>query len=340
MHTYTPRNVLITGGAGFIGCHFVRYLLGADPRVRLVNLDLLTYAGSLDNLKELPDPDRHTVVPGNICDHALVEHLLREHAIDTIVHFAAESHVDRSITGPAAFIQTNVVGTFTLLEAARVVWLHEKAWDTSRCRFHHVSTDEVYGTLEAHAPPFCETTPYAPNSPYAASKAASDHLVRAYHKTYGLPTSMTHCSNNYGPYQHDEKFIPTIIRACLQDMPIPVYGDGSNRRDWLYVNDHCAAIDAVIRRGQVGETYNIGGCNDWKNLDVVYGICQILADLIGQPAETFSRLIRFVTDRPGHDWRYAIDVTRMQDELGWHPTETFETGMRKTVAWYVTKYAP
>jgi dTDP-glucose 4,6-dehydratase len=340
MHTYTPRNVLITGGAGFIGCHFVRYLLGADPHVRLVNLDLLTYAGSLDNLKELPDPDRHTVVPGNICDHALVEHLLREHAIDTIVHFAAESHVDRSITGPAAFIQTNVVGTFTLLEAARAVWLHETAWDASRCRFHHVSTDEVYGTLEPHDPSFCEMTPYAPNSPYAASKAASDHLVRAYHKTYGLPTTMTHCSNNYGPYQHDEKFIPTIIRACLQGKPIPVYGDGSNRRDWLYVDDHCAAIDAVIRRGRVGETYNIGGCNDWKNLDVVYGICQHLADLTGEPADTFSRLIRFVADRPGHDWRYAIDVTRMQDELGWHPTETFETGIRKTIAWYVAKYTP
>jgi dTDP-glucose 4,6-dehydratase len=299
---------------------------------------MLTYAGSLDNLKELPDPDRHTLVAGNICDRPLVEHLLREHAIDTIVHFAAESHVDRSITGPAAFIQNNVVGTFTLLEAARGVWLHEKAWNASRCRFHHVSTDEVYGTLEPHDPPFCETTPYAPNSPYAASKAASDHLVRAYHKTYGLPTSMTHCSNNYGPHQHDEKFIPTIIRSCLQGMPIPVYGDGSNRRDWLYVDDHCAAIDAVIRRGRVGEAYNIGGCNDWKNLDMVYGICQILADLIGEPVETFSRLIRFVTDRPGHDWRYAIDVTRMQDELGWHPTETFETGMRKTVAWYVMKY--
>jgi dTDP-glucose 4,6-dehydratase len=340
MHTFTPCNVLITGGAGFIGCHFVRYFLGADPRVRLVNLDLLTYAGSLDNLKELPDPDRHTVVPGDICDRTLVEHLLREHEIDTIVHFAAESHVDRSIAGPAAFIQTNVMGTFTLLEASRTVWLHEKAWDASRCRFHHVSTDEVYGTLKPHDPPFCETTPYAPNSPYAASKAASDHLVRAYHKTYGLPTSMTHCSNNYGPYQHDEKFIPTIIRACLQGMPIPVYGDGSNRRDWLYVNDHCTAIDAVLRRGRVGETYNIGGCTDWKNLDVVYGICQILADLTDEPVERFSRLIRFVTDRPGHDWRYAIDVTRMQNELGWHPIETFETGMRKTVAWYVTKYTP
>jgi dTDP-glucose 4,6-dehydratase len=338
MHVYTPRNVLITGGAGFIGCHFVRYLLGADPHVRLMNLDMLTYAGSLDNLKELPDPDRHTVVPGNICDRALVENLLREHAIDTIVHFAAESHVDRSITGPAAFVQTNVVGTFTLLEAARTIWLHDKAWDASRCRFHHISTDEVYGTLEPHDPPFCETTPYAPNSPYAASKAASDHLVRAYHKTYGLPTSMTHCSNNYGPYQHDEKFIPTIIRACLEGQPIPVYGDGSNRRDWLYVDDHCAAIDTVIRRGRIGETYNIGGGNDWKNLDVVYVICQILADLTGASVERFSRLIRFVTDRPGHDWRYAIDATRLQDELNWQPAETFETGMRKTVAWYMTKY--
>src|SRR5215831_1531189 len=222
MPTYIPRNVLITGGAGFIGCHFVRYLLSTDPRVRIVNLDVLTYAGSLDNLKELPDLDRHNVVPGDICDRILVKHLLRKHEIDTIVHFAAESHVDRSITDPAAFIQTNVIGTFTLPEAARTFWLHDKAWDAGSCRFHHVSTDEVYGMLGPHDPPFCETTPYAPNSPYAASKAASDHLVRAYHKTYGLPTVTTHCSNNYGPYQHDEKFIPTVIRACLQGKPIPV----------------------------------------------------------------------------------------------------------------------
>jgi dTDP-glucose 4,6-dehydratase len=338
MHTYTPRNVLITGGAGFIGCHFVRYLLGTDPHVRIVNLDLLTYAGSLDNLKALPDPDRHTAVLGDICDRALLEDLLREYEIDTIVHFAAESHVDRSITGPAAFIQTNVVGTFTLLDAARVFWLHGKAWDAGTCRFHHVSTDEVYGTLGPHDPSFCETTPYAPTSPYAASKAASDHLVRAYHKTYGLPTATTHCSNNYGPYQHDEKFIPTVIRACLQGKPIPIYGDGSNRRDWLYVEDHCAAIDVVLRHGRVGDAYDIGSGGDWKNLDIVYVICQILAELLGESTEKFSCLIRFVQDRPGHDWRYAIDATKIQAELSWYPIETVATGMRKTVEWYLAKY--
>jgi dTDP-glucose 4,6-dehydratase len=338
MHTYTPRNVLITGGAGFIGCHFVRYLLATDAGVRLVNLDVLTYAGSLDNLKTLPDPERHTVVPGTICDQALVGHLLRQYDIDTIVHFAAESHVDRSITGPAAFIQTNVVGTFTLLEAARDFWLNEKGWDATRCRFHHISTDEVYGTLGAHDAPFCETTPYAPNSPYAASKAASDHLVRAYHETYGLPTVTTHCSNNYGPYQHDEKFIPTVLRACLRGAPIPVYGDGSNRRDWLYVEDHCTALDGVMRRSRVGETYNIGGGHDWQNLDVVHLICQVLAELTGRAAADFTRLIRFVTDRPGHDWRYAISSMKLQHELGWTPVETFETGLRKTAAWYLGKY--
>jgi dTDP-glucose 4,6-dehydratase len=339
MQTYAPRNVLITGGAGFIGCHFVRHLLGADAHVRIVNLDVLTYAGSLENLKALPDPDRHAVVPGTICDQALVAHLLRQYEIDTIVHFAAESHVDRSITGPAAFIQTNVVGTFTLLEAARDFWLDDNGWDAARCRFHHVSTDEVYGSLGAHDAPFCEHTPYAPNSPYAASKAASDHLVRAYCETYGLPTVTTHCSNNYGPYQHDEKFIPTVIRSCLRDEPIPVYGDGSNRRDWLYVEDHCTALDVVMRRGRIGETYNIGGGRDWKNLDVVDLICQILSDLSGRPAEGFTRLIHFVTDRPGHDWRYAISAAKLQDELNWMPVETLETGLRKTAAWYLEKYA-
>ena len=335
MHTYIPQNVLITGGAGFIGCHFVRYLLGTDAHVRIVNLDVLTYAGSLKNLKALPDPDRHALVPGTICDATLVAALLRQHEIDTIVHFAAESHVDRSITGPAAFIQTNVVGTFTLLEAARDVWLNENGWDAARCRFYHVSTDEVYGSLGAHEAPFGEHTPYAPNSPYAASKAASDHLVRAYCETYGLPTVTTHCSNNYGPYQHDEKFIPTVIRSCLQGEPIPVYGDGSNRRDWLYVEDHCTAIDVVLRRGHTGETYNIGGGRDWKNLDVVDLICQVLSDLSGRPAQHFTRLIRFVTDRPGHDWRYAISVAKLQNELNWTPVETLETGLRKTVAWYL-----
>ncbi|PON18063.1 dTDP-glucose 4,6-dehydratase [Candidatus Entotheonella serta] len=335
---HTPRNVLITGGAGFIGCHFVRHFLRSDEQARIVNLDLLTYAGSLDNLKTLPDPNRHEVVQGTICDRPLLDRLLREYHIDTIVHFAAESHVDRSIEGPAAFIETNVVGTFTLLEAARTLWLQNSSQETQSYRFHHVSTDEVYGTLNADEPPFCETTPYAPNSPYAASKAASDHLVRAYYKTYGLPTITTNCSNNYGPYQHDEKLIPTVIRSCLQGQPIPVYGDGSNMRDWLYVEDHCTAIDLVLRRGRLGETYNIGGDNNWNNLAVVHLICEVLAELTGRSVETFTRLIHYVTDRPGHDWRYAIDATKLCHELGWSPTETFETGIRKTAAWYITQY--
>jgi dTDP-glucose 4,6-dehydratase len=336
MHDYAPRSVLITGGAGFIGCHFIRYLLGTDPQVRIVTLDLLTYAGSLDNLKALPHPDRHIFVHGNICDQALVEWLLREYEIDTIVHFAAETHVDRSITGPAMFIQTNVVGTSTLLEAARIFWLCEKAWDARTCRFHHISTDEVYGTLGPNDPPFHEATLYTPNSPYAASKAASDYLVRAYQHTYGLPTTTTHCSNNYGPFQHVEKFIPTIICSCLEKKPIPLYGDGSNIRDWLYVEDHCRGIDVVIRHGRVSETYNIGGDNARKNLDVICLVADVLARLVGQPVETFIRLIRFVEDRPGHDWRYAIDATKMHQELGWYPAESFETGVAKTVQWYLS----
>ena len=338
MRRYVPKNVLITGGAGFIGCHFVRHLLRTDAQIRIVNLDLLTYAGSLDNLDMLPDPDRHEFVQGDICDRPLVEGLLRQHDIDTIVHIAAESHVDRSITGPAAFIDTNIVGTFTLLDAARDAWLQQRQWDADQCRFHHVSTDEVYGSLNGSEPPFCETTPYAPNSPYAASKAASDHFVRAYHKTYGLPTIMTHCSNNYGPYQHHEKLIPMVIRSCLQGQPIPVYGDGSNMRDWVYVEDHCAAIDLVLRRGRSGETYNIGGGNDWKNIDIVHLICDVVAELTNGSPQTFTRLIQFVTDRPGHDWRYAIDMAKLREELCWSPAETFETGIRKTVAWYLARH--
>lgn len=338
MPSYVPRNVLITGGAGFIGCHLVRYLLRTDPYVRIINLDALTYAGSVAHLQDLPEATRHTLVPGDICDRALVDQLLRQYAIDTIVHLAAESHVDRSITGPAPFIQTNVVGTFTLLEAARSFWLDEQARERDTCRFQQVSTDEVYGTLAAHEPGFRETTPYAPNSPYAASKAAADHLVRAYHRTYGLPTVTTHCSNNYGPYQHDEKLIPTVIRACLQSRSIPVYGDGSNQRDWLYVTDHCAALDLVLRRGRLGETYNIGAGNDQTNLALIQTLCQTLAALSDVPVETFSRLISFVPDRPGHDWRYAINAGRLQDELGWRPATAFAVGLRQTVAWYRTKY--
>jgi dTDP-glucose 4,6-dehydratase len=333
---HRPRNVLVTGGAGFIGCNFVRYLLAIDPEVRIVNLDLLTYAGSLDNLRDLPDPARHVFVQGDICDRGLVDRLLREHQIDTLVHFAAESHVDRSITGPAAFVETNLVGTFTLLEAARTAWLDGKT--AEHCRFHHISTDEVYGTLGRDNPPFTETTPYAPNSPYSASKAGSDHLARAYFHTYQLPVVTTNCSNNYGPFQHGEKFIPTVIRSCLRQQPIPVYGDGSNIRDWLYVEDHCRGIEAVIHQGRLGETYNIGGCNEWANINIVKKICALLDERRPEHAP-HERLISFVTDRPGHDWRYAIDARKMDQELGWRPLETFETGIAKTVDWYLERHS-
>lgn len=338
--------MLVTGGAGFIGCNFVRHMLESDANVRVVNLDKLTYAGSPDNLKGLPDKvngearegalgheSRHTFVQGDICDRALIDRLLREHEIDTIVHFAAESHVDNSIAGPEIFVKTNVLGTFTLLDAARNYWQREKGWDAKHCRFHHISTDEVYGTLNADDPAFSETTPYAPNSPYSASKAGSDHLVRAWFHTYGLPVTTTNCSNNYGPYQHGEKFIPTVIRSCAEQKPIPVYGDGSNIRDWLYVGDHCSGIDAVIRKGRLGECYNIGGINEWKNIDICRLICILMDEQIPGHAP-HEKLISFVTDRPGHDWRYAIDAGKMTNELGWNPVETFESGIRKTVKWY------
>ncbi len=332
-----PLNILVTGGAGFIGCNFVRYLLTTDVKIRVINLDLLTYAGSLDNLLNLSDPARHTFIQGDICDRNLVDQVLHDYAIDTVAHFAAESHVDRSITGPAAFVQTNLVGTFTLLEAARQAWLNSGK-TAEQCRFHHISTDEVYGTLKSADPPFSETTPYAPNSPYSASKAGSDHLVRAYFHTYGLPVVTTNCSNNYGPFQHGEKFIPTVIRSCLLQQPIPVYGDGSNIRDWLYVEDHCWGIETVIRQGQLGETYNIGGCNEWSNLDITRLICALMDER--RPAQApHEQLISFVTDRPGHDWRYAIDASKMDRELDWRPQETFHTGIAKTVDWYLQGHA-
>jgi len=336
MAEYRPKSMLVTGGAGFIGSNFVRYMLERDADVRIVNLDKLTYAGSLENLDGLPDRQRHTLVEGDICDRALVDRLLREHGIDTVVHFAAESHVDNSIAGPEIFVQTNVHGTFILLEAVRAYWLQEMGWGHGHCRFHHISTDEVYGTLAADEPAFTETTPYAPNSPYSASKAGSDHLVRAWFHTYGLPVTTTNCSNNYGPRQHGEKFMPTVIRACMEGEPVPVYGDGSNIRDWLYVADHCHGIDAVVRRGRVGETYNIGGCAERANIDIARGICRIMDELRprGIPHE---ELIAFVNDRPGHDWRYAIDVSKIGRELDWRPAESFDSGLRKTVAWYLER---
>ncbi len=336
--SYTPGTVLVTGGAGFIGCNFVRYMLAADPAVRIVNLDLLTYAGSTDNLTDLPDPARHTFVQGDICDRTLVERLMREHQVDTVVHFAAESHVDRSITGPAAFVQTNLVGTFTLLEAARGYWLEERKLGAEACRFHHISTDEVYGTLGRDDAPFTEETPYAPNSPYSASKAGSDHLVRAYFHTYGLPVVTTNCSNNYGPFQHPEKLIPTVIRSCAQQQTIPVYGDGSNIRDWLYVEDHCSGIAAALRGGELGENYNIGGDNEWHNIDIVRRICALMDERRPEHAP-HERLIQFVTDRPGHDWRYAIDPRKTRRELHWRPAESFESGLEKTVDWYLERFA-
>jgi dTDP-glucose 4,6-dehydratase len=330
------QHVLVTGGAGFIGANFVHFLLAVEPQVHIVNLDALTYAGSLENLRDLPDPARHTFVHGNILDRDLVARLLREHAIDTIVHFAAESHVDRSILGPEQFIQTNVMGTFTLLDAARRFWLGERGLGEAPVHFHHVSTDEVYGTLAPDEPAWTEEIPYAPNSPYAASKAASDHLVRAYHHTYGLPVTITNCSNNYGPRQFPEKLIPLMILNALEGKPLPIYGDGMQIRDWLYVQDHCEAIWRVIREGEIGETYNIGGGNQPSNLEIVKTICRILDERVPESSyKPHESLIQFVADRPGHDRRYAMDITKIVTHLGWEPREHLESGLEKTVGWYL-----
>jgi dTDP-glucose 4,6-dehydratase len=330
------KRVLVTGGAGFIGSNFVRHLLAVDPEVRIIDLDALTYAGDLENLEGLPDPARHEFLRGDICDRELVEGLLRRHAIDTIVHFAAETHVDRSIEGPNDFLRTNVLGTATLLEAARAAWLVDKIVPIGEARFHHISTDEVYGSLGEGAPPFSETTPFAPNSPYAASKAASDHLVKAYGHTYGLPFTITNCSNNYGPRQHPEKLIPLTIVNALQGSPLPLYGDGLNVRDWLYVDDHCEAIVAVLRRGQLGEVYHVGGGTMATNLDTVQRVCEILDGLRPMPSgQPHASLIRFVSDRPGHDRRYAMDTRKIERELGWKPQHALTRGLLVTVKWYL-----
>ena len=334
--TYQPRKILVTGGAGFIGCNFVRYLLNADDQVKIINLDSLSYAGNISNLGKLPSPERHEFVKGDICDDAMVSELFHHHEIDTVIHFAAESHVDRSITGPAAFVQSNLVGTFNLLDVARKYWIDTKSWGAEQCRFHHISTDEVYGTLNKEDPPFTEETTYAPNSPYSASKAGSDHMVRAYFHTYGLPVTTTNCSNNYGAYQNGEKFIPTVIRSCLENKSIPIYGDGTNIRDWLFVDDHCTAIDNVVREGRLGETYNIGGNNEWSNNNIAKTICEILDRKVpASNGKPYAELMEFVTDRKGHDWRYAIDGSKITNELGWTPAIQFEEGIEKTIDWYL-----
>lgn len=335
---------LITGGAGFIGSNFCHYWTKQYPNDKLVVLDLLTYAGHRENIRELENADQFLFVQGDIGDQSLVEELFAKHKINRVVHFAAESHVDRSILGPDAFLQTNIMGTHVLLKAAKKFWLDAGITDH---HFHHVSTDEVYGSLSEDAPAFTESTPFAPNSPYSASKAASDHLVRAYHHTYGLKVTTSNCSNNYGPYQDKEKLIPLVIHNILQGKPLPIYGDGKNIRDWLYVEDHCRAIDLILQKGKVGEVYNVGGENEWRNIDIVNLICaqvdsalqanqQLLACYPNSPAaqgNTAKSLITFVKDRPGHDRRYAINPGKCHADLDYHPLESFETGIGKTIQW-------
>ena len=330
--------IVVTGGAGFIGSNFILQRM-RDESASIVNFDKLTYAGNPHNLESIADNPRYHFVRGDIIDRELVRKTLARHQPRAIVHFAAESHVDRSIRGPEDFIHTNVNGTFALLEEVRAYWSSLGEADRARFRFLHVSTDEVYGSLGPNDPPFSETTAYAPNSPYAASKAASDHLVRAYHHTYGLPTLTTNCSNNYGPFQFPEKLMPLLILNAQQGKPLPVYGDGKNVRDWLYVEDHCEAIAAVLAQGKPGETYNIGGSNEKPNIEIVYRICDLLDEI--SPAKGVSRreLITFVKDRPGHDRRYAIDARKIERELQWKPKETFDTGLRKTVRWYLENEA-
>jgi dTDP-glucose 4,6-dehydratase len=328
------RSIVITGGAGFIGSNFVHHWCENYPEDRVIVLDALTYAGNLNNLATLKDRKNFRFLQGDICDRALVDELFAGENIDTVAHFAAESHVDRSILGPGAFVQTNVVGTFTLLESFRQHWLSNHQPDNYR--FLHVSTDEVYGSLGVDDPAFTETTPYAPNSPYSASKAGSDHLARAYFHTYGMPTIITNCSNNYGSYHFPEKLIPLMCINILLGKPLPVYGDGQNVRDWLYVRDHCQALDTVINQGKAGETYNIGGNNEVKNIDLVRMLCDLMDELAPDlPVKPAQNLITFVRDRPGHDRRYAIDASKIRTELGWQPQETVEGGLRKTIQWYL-----
>ncbi|MBL7480035.1 dTDP-glucose 4,6-dehydratase [Legionella bononiensis] len=333
--SYKIKNLLVTGAAGFIGSNFVRYFLEQYSDIRVISLDKLTYAGSKTNLNSVEHYKNHIFVQGDILDKDLVLSLLRHYEIDTIAHFAAESHVDNSINNPRIFLETNIIGTFTLLESARSYWINEKNWDKENCRFHHVSTDEVYGSLEDSDPPFTELNTYQPNSPYSASKAGSDHIVRAFFHTYGLPVITTNCSNNYGPNQHKEKLIPKVIDACIHRTPIPVYGSGKNIRDWLFVMDHCEAIDLIIRKGSVGDVYNIGGNNEMDNLSLIKTICHVMDDLMPM-SKPYESLIRFVEDRKGHDKRYAIDNSKIYRELGWKPEGDFHCKLMTTIQHYLS----
>jgi dTDP-glucose 4,6-dehydratase len=335
MHT-----ILVTGGAGFIGSNFIPYFIENNPNYHIINLDLLTYAGDLINVSEVENHPRYIFVQGDICNRNFIEELFQKYQFHDVIHFAAESHVDNSISGPEAFIKTNVLGTFNLLDTARKLWMsspNQYNPDFINARFHHVSTDEVYGTL-GETGLFKETTPYAPNSPYSASKAGSDMIVRSYFHTYGMNVVTTNCSNNYGPKQHDEKLIPTIIRKALKGENIPIYGDGKNVRDWLYVLDHCKGIELAFKTGKSGETYNIGGRNERNNLYIVDVVCSILNELQPKAEGKYQDQITFVTDRPGHDLRYAIDATKIENELGWQADENFETGIKKTIVWYLKKF--
>ena len=335
------KNILVTGCAGFIGSNFVPYFIDKYPQYNIINLDLLTYAGDLANLSEVENNPRYKFIKGDICNRELVEFIFDEYDIQGVIHFAAESHVDNSIKNPGVFVQTNVNGTYTLIDVAQKYWMQKPFVYKNgyqNCRFHHISTDEVYGTLsDDPSDLFREDTPYAPNSPYSASKASSDMIVRSYHHTFGMDTVITNCSNNYGPKQHDEKLIPTIIRNALQGNPIPIYGDGKNIRDWLYVLDHCKGIDLAYHEGKSGETYNIGGRNERTNLQIVHTICEILDKEIPQ-TKSYKELITFVEDRAGHDRRYAIDASKIESELGWRADENFDSGIIKTIKWYLEKY--
>ncbi|UKM65582.2 dTDP-glucose 4,6-dehydratase [Flavobacteriaceae bacterium GSB9] len=330
---------LITGGAGFIGSNFITYFFENNPKVKVVNLDSLTYAGDVSNLKEVEDHLNYTFIEGDICDRALIERLFEEHDFSGVIHFAAESHVDNSINAPSAFINTNVLGTFNLIDVAKNHWMeapHSSKAIHKNSRFLHISTDEVYGTL-GNEGLFTEQTPYAPNSPYSASKASSDFIVRSYYHTYGMNVVTTNCSNNYGPKQHDEKLIPTIIRKAIHNEHIPIYGDGKNVRDWLYVEDHCCGIELAFYKGKPGETYNIGGRNERDNLYIANTVCEVL-DEVKPKEKSYKEQITFVKDRPGHDFRYAIDASKIENELGWQAKENFETGIKKTIKWYLEKY--